>query len=103
MFLGEVGIVTLYVSGGFADNFNVADDGILHHVVLQKADFVNIFGIAIDTFYRLQDMGDVVIEPLLVTAHTATASDNTLWRNEFGSALGVSTSTGTPSIFCRRF
>ena len=45
MFLGEFGIVTLYVSGGFADNFNVADDGILHHVVLQKADFVNIFGI----------------------------------------------------------
>lgn len=94
----ELRIVVLDVVAGFADDLEVADDGILSHVVPQEGHLVDITDISLDTLDGFPNVAQVVSQALLVAVQTGTASASTMSRNFFGRALGVSTSTGTPSI-----
>ena len=76
-----------------------ADHRILRHLICDKPGLVHPRGISI---YSLNSLGNVINEVLgaQLLAHTGTASDSTVLRKESGSALGVSTSTDTPSRIC---
>ena len=50
-----------------------------------------------DPLDGLEDVCQVVSKALLIAAHTGRASASTMARNLSGKALGVSTSTVTPS------
>ena len=93
----EVGMIALYVTSGLAEYLEVADHRILRHLVLQKARFIHIVGVALNALNGLKNVREVVRETLWIVAHTGTASASTASRNLSGNAFGVSTSTGTPS------
>ena len=53
MSYGEVGIMLLDVVAGFAENFQIPDDGVLYQLVLQESDFIYVLGITADPLDRL--------------------------------------------------
>ena len=77
MAAGELRVLSLDITCGLADDFNIANDRILHHFDLQKADFIHVIGVAMDTRNRLSNMGEKIRQPLLVEAHTGTVSAST--------------------------
>jgi hypothetical protein len=93
---GEVWMLTFDVPAGFADDLQIADHGVLHQVVLREANFVNVVGVAMNTFNRLKNMAELVGQTLDVVAHTGSASESTAARNLSGNPFGVNTSTVTP-------
>ena len=56
MLLRERRVVAFDVSGGFADDFYVADDCILHHLVSAECSFCQAGGVSLDSGDGLQDV-----------------------------------------------
>jgi hypothetical protein len=93
-----IGMMTFDVSGGFAQDLDIADHRVLLFLAGEKSRFVQVCRVAFDPLNGLQDMMEILRQPLRVGfAHTGTASRNTRSRQLIGSALGVNTSTGTPN------
>lgn len=92
----ERGIHPLDVVGRLADDFEVSDDGVLHQLAGGKPGCIHARSVSLDACHRLQDVPQVIGHPPRFV-HTGTACCSTACRKLAGSALGVSTSTGTPS------
>ena len=99
----EIPVITIDIPGSFPDNFDVADDSILHQFVFQKCQLVNIFGIDSDLLDGLENVAKIFRDAQGILTHTDSASDKTRFLKLSGNALGVSTSTVTPRSFCSRF
>ena len=89
----EVGIMTRYVAAGLADNLQIADHRVLRHVVLGKADFVHVVGVAVNAFDSFKNMAEIVGQARASALIPASPRS----RNLSGNPFGVSTSTVTPS------
>ena len=98
----KAGMVVLDISARLADDLKVADDGVLCPDVPQKTRFGHILHVVMNSLNGLKNMIEVATNTKLVRlAHIDFASDRTRSRKLSGRDLGVSTSTGTPSSFCK--
>ncbi|MDT4857491.1 hypothetical protein FQZ97_919150 [compost metagenome] len=89
---------TLDVVGGFTNDFQIADDGVLNQLAGDEPWEIDADNVPLDARHGLQDMANVVRDaPGLV--HTGTACLSTACLKLAGRPLGVNTSTGTPSSF----
>ena len=84
MLCRKVRIMLLDVIAGFAENFQVADDGVLYQFVTQERELVYILGISVDPLDRFQHVRQIVDQALPVLAHTGTACASTVARKLFG-------------------
>jgi hypothetical protein len=95
--LGEFREMPPDVSCCFADDFQVAENGVLFLLVREKADIVDFPQVSVDAFERLLDMFQVVPQVQRVApSHSARARVSTSSLHRSGRAPGVSTSTSTP-------
>lgn len=97
MAVGELWRGALDIFRRLADVLDVSENGILNQLVFEKTDLIDILRIAVDSSDSLENMTEIVRDTRIVFAHTGNASLSTRARNFSGKALGVSTSTPTPS------
>src|ERR1019366_3931185 len=75
----------------------IANHRILYHFVFRKSKFDHVIGVTLNPFDGLDDVPEVIRKALRIAAHTNPASPKTASRKLSARALGVNTSTGTPS------
>jgi len=69
----EVGIMFLDVVAGFAEDFQISNDGVLYQFILQESDFIHVLGLAVNSLDCLQNVRQIIDQTLPILAHIGTA------------------------------